>query len=160
MPRRAPALAALLQKYLLIHEPYVRSAPQFRDYIGSLRFLEQSTIASERIWIEQVLVKLRGRLGSALELRRVRTRMAQTPLKRIARQPHRIVIERAANQNGAIAAKFFSQRIQILQSHLQAPIPKITVSFSITRPRFPVILNGVCGVKILMPLSHATNSSP
>jgi hypothetical protein len=57
VPRGAPALAALLEEHLLVHEPQLRVLPQFADQLAD------RALAQERL---VVLVVRRARVAEVL----------------------------------------------------------------------------------------------
>src|ERR1700689_3932943 len=111
MPRRAPTFSALLQKYLLVHEPNIRRAPYGRGDIGGWGLLERVAIRPDRGRISQILIEGRGRIVLARIVRGHRTRMLETPIECSLREAERFGVERMLDKHDTVVAKLFFLRI-------------------------------------------------
>src|ERR1700731_4122739 len=116
MPRRAAALTALLQKHLLVHEPYVACAPQCSREVSSRRFLEHAPVSANRVWVGKVLVENRGGIGLG-KSRRSRPRMSQAPVVRLFGHAQRRRIDPISQTDHAVGPKSFAIRCEISFNH-------------------------------------------
>src|SRR5882757_3286838 len=110
MPRGAPALATLLEKNLLVHEPNVGRVPKIGGDVGNWRILEHRSVCGQRVWIGEILVENRGGIF-AREIPGAGTRMREAPVVGILGHPHRVAIERAADEDYPVIAELFAQTV-------------------------------------------------
>src|SRR5579862_5082550 len=116
MPRRAAALTSLLQKHLLVHEPHVEGGPQSGREISGRGLLEHGQVSANRIWIGQVLVEGRGRIGLG-KIRSTGPRMSEAPVVGLFGHAQRRRIDRLSQTYDSVVPKILTIRCEISLNH-------------------------------------------